>query len=343
MELTAAEKQTLEYAYKKERNAKVKIRILAIIYFYIEGFTLDQTANLLRISIGSVQEYKKKYDQGKLPGLRSMMCSSGRPPYLNNIQQEELKKVVSAGNFLTSNAVCKFVEQQFNVTYSAKAMSKLLKRLGFVHKKPKTVPGKADAEKQVAFLNDVLNPILNKADENNPVYFEDAVHMQHNTQAAYGWILKGKTKEIKQNSGRQRININGAICFHNQQFIYRNEGTINADAEVELLKKIRSHHLPDIRIKIVLDNARYNYASKVREYAEKHNIELLFLPPYSPNLNLIERLWGRLKKLVTHNQYYEKFSDFYQAVIEFFENIPNIRAELKKLLTPNFHIIGSAC
>ncbi len=156
-------------------------------------------------------------------------------------------------------------------------------------------------------MTETLKPLLAEAGEDAPVYFEDAVHMRHNSQAAYGWILKGKSKELKQNSGRVRININGAVCFHNQQVVYRED------------------------------------AKSVRSFAEENDIDLIFLPPYFPNLNLIERLWGRLKRTVTHNRYYEHFSDFHEAVSAFFETIPKQQADLEKLLAPNFNIIGVSC
>jgi transposase len=337
------EKEVLENAYRAEKNAKVKIRILALMCLHIDRVSLQETAKLLRISIGSVQEYKRKYEQGKLKKLRYIACSSGRPSSLTQAQQIELKSTVSEGYYLNANAICSHVSKVYDVSYTANAMTKLLKRLGFVHKKPKTVPGKANAEKQAIFLKEVLTPLLDEASDTSPVYFEDAVHMLHNSQAAYGWVLKGKTKELRQNTGRKRININGAFCFHNQTVIYREDDRINAESCIALLTDIRAQHTADIRIKIVLDNARYNYATLVRTYAEENNIDLVFLPPYSPNLNLIERLWGRLKRIVTHNHYYEHFLDFYDAVMAFFETIPKQKNDLKKLLSPNFNIIGVSC
>ena len=183
------------------------------MYLYVDGYSVGETSQLLRISIGSVQAYKQKYERGKLKEIRILSYSSGRPSHLTNVQQKALKDCVEQGHYMTSKAVCEVVRITYNVEYTANAMTKLLKRLGFVHKKPKTVPGKADAAKQETFIRETLHPLLKKAGDASPVYFEDAVHMQHNTQAAYGWILKGHTKELKQNTGRKRININGAFCY----------------------------------------------------------------------------------------------------------------------------------
>ncbi len=299
------EKQALEEAYRSEKNAKVKIRILALLYLYVDGYSLEATAKLLRISIGSVQEYKRKYDQGKLGELRRISCSSGRPSALSESQQTELRDRVSSEHFLNSNAVCEYVRKKYTVSYTANAMTKLLKRLGFVHKKPKTAPGKATAAKQETFLTETLKPLLAEAGEDVPVYFEDAVHMQHNSQAAYGcvrrsfseggWILEGKSKELNQNSGRVRININGAVCFHNQQVVYREDAIINAESAIALLTAIRARHAPSIRIKVIMDNARYNYAKSVRSFAEENSIDLIFLPPLFPQLEPHRTIMGPIE------------------------------------------------
>ncbi len=164
-EISMEERQTLEEAYRSEKNAKVKIRILALLCLYVDGYTLEATAKLLRISIGSVQEYKRKYDQGKLKELRQISCSSGRPSALSESQQTELRDRVSSEHFLNSNAVCAHVQKKYAVSYTANAMTKLLKRLGFVHKKPKTAPGKATAAKQETFLTETLKPLLAEAGE----------------------------------------------------------------------------------------------------------------------------------------------------------------------------------
>lgn len=341
MKITSKQKNELENAYRKEQDAKIKIRILAAIFMFIDEKTVEETSLLLRLGTTMVQNYRLMYKDGGIEALRVMGHSSGAPSLLTEEQQLELKEIVSKEIFLNSKQVCVLVEQRWSIIYTPNAMTKLLKRLGFSYKKPKSVPGKANADKQLEYLNQQLAPALANADENNPVYFVDAVHMMHNSQAAYGWILKGENKELKQNSSRERVNINGAISFHDQQFIYRNDVTINAESAVNLLKQIRNEHPIDIKIAIILDNARYNHAKPVKAYAENNNILLLYLPSYSPNLNLIERMWRFLKRNITYNTYYEKFSIFRDAIFNFLDGLPSRKTELMKFLTPKFDIIGA--
>ena len=106
-----------------------------------------------------------------------------------------------------------------------------------------------------------------------------------------------------------------------------------------LLTEIRKDYINSDTIYIFLDNARYSRNNDVYEHAEKLNIKLVFLPPYSPNLNLIERLWKFLKKKLRKNKYYDTFEKFRKAIFEFFQNIEQYRSELEKLLTLNFEII----
>jgi len=100
-------------------------------------------------------------------------------------------------------------------------------------------------------------------------------------------------------------------------------------------------HYGDLPLKIVLDNARYQHCKFVENAATKLNITLLFLPSYSPNLNIIERLWKFTKKTILYAKYYETPSKFHSAITGFFQTInQEYNPELKKLLTLKFQFFG---
>ena len=122
--------------------------------------------------------------------------------------------------------------------------------------------------------------------------------------------------------------------------ITRLEETINADSMVLMIKNIEGHQ-PEGEIYLIMDNARYNHAIKVREYAErdKSRVHLVFLPSYSPNLNIIERLWLFFHQKVLYDKYYETFPEFKETVLNFFQNIGQYREELKSRLTDGFQTI----
>jgi hypothetical protein len=93
---------------------------------------------------------------------------------------------------------------------------------------------------------------------------------------------------------------------------------------------------------IILDNARYQRAYEIQDYAKTLNIELVFLPPYSPNLSLVERIWKFFKKNVLENNYYEMFDEFVFAVTDFFEHFDDYREKVSKLIHSKFQIIKYA-
>jgi transposase len=176
---------------------------------------------------------------------------------------------------------------------------------------------------------------------NDPVYFMDGSHPQHNSVAAFGWIKKGKVKELKSNTGRQRLNINGAFNIDELSAIVGYDDSINAQSTISLLKKVESKHPAAESIYTICDNARYYRSRKVKEYLENSKIKLIFLPPYSPNLNLIERLWKFILKIVLYNKYYETFVKFKNACKSFFRRMKRYKGELSSLMTENFQIIRS--
>ena len=115
---------------------------------------------------------------------------------------------------------------------------------------------------------------------------------------------------------------------------------LNRDSTVFLLAKIRSKHDADKDITVVLDNAKYNRAKDVTEYASRHKIKLLYLPLYSTNLNLIERFWKYLKEKI-YTTYYENFGEFKKAITDLLDNIGKYKDDLISLLAPNFHIMDT--
>jgi len=142
------------------------------------------------------------------------------------------------------------------------------------------------------------------------VYFLDAAHLLHAAIPSQGWIKRGQTIQLKTNSGRNRLNILGAYSPDERDLISL-EGRESCDGErvAQLLHKIRAAN-PGKRLLIVLDNAPYNHAAPVSEAAKRLRLELLYLPAYSPNLNLIERFWKFLKRKVARNRYYTTLQSF---------------------------------
>ena len=335
--LTEAQTNELRRAHRAAKNKKDADKIKAV-YLLSRGKTPQEIAEVLMLDIDTIGNYRKRYEADGVSGLLKNNYF-GSEPMLSCAEIEELSSHLEIQTYLTVEAIVEHVKQVYNVHYSISGMRQLLHRLKFVYKKAKTIPGKANAELQKAYLK-MLEEILKDKSEHDAHYYLDGVHPQHNTQLAYGWIKKGQDKVVKSNSGRQRININGALNADTLEVIIRTDDTINTQSTLKLFETLEQKHPNAEAIFITLDNAKYYKNGLVYEYLKTSKIKLLFMPPYSPNLNLIERLWKFMRKTILYNKYYEKFADFKVEVMRFFENIAQLNDKLSTLLTKNFQIIG---
>ena len=262
----------------------------------------------------------------------------GIEPNLSAMQLADLSKHLEFTNYLAVKEIKDFVEKNYGVTYTISGLTRLLHRLGFVYKKPKLVPGKlnADLQEEWKLQYKLLRANLQR---NEAIYFMDSVHPQYQARARYGWIKKGTVKTLPTNSGWKRMHIIGAINIENQDVIDAAKPKINGDYIVEFLQKVDEETKGKDKVYLILDNAGYHKSRKVKEYLTTSKIELIFLPPYSPNLNPIERLWKFMHGKTTANIYYENFEKFTEKIDEFFKNIGKYKNELKELITDNFQTI----
>ena len=184
--------------------------------------------------------------------------------------------------YSTTKSVIFYVKKEFDVVYTVGGMTGLLHKLGFSYKKPKGVPGKAKTEEQEAFVK-----TYNKVKKKGLVYFADSTHPMLNPILSSGWIRKGKEYEVKTNSGRQRVNINGAIEMRTLNVVSRSCKRVNGSSMCDLLRAIRLRHPRAGKIYLILDNAPYNKSDQVKNMAQELRIKIMYLPAYSPNLNPI--------------------------------------------------------
>ena len=134
------------------------------------------------------------------------------------------------------------------------------------------------------------------------------------------------------------MNINGAVDIDTLQTVTDFTDSINSQSTIRLFDKLEAKHPEAKVIHIIVDNATYYKSQLVKEYLKTSRIKIHFLPGYSPNLNLIERLWKFFKKKILYNQYYEKFEDFLASCKNFFLCRKKYQEELRTLLTDNFHL-----
>ena len=336
--LSQEEISTLKRSHKLVKKKREADRIKTIILLGT-GWTIREVADVLLLDDETISNYVKRYKAG---GINALLNDDykGYSGKLSKSEKEHLDNHLDQNTYLRTQDIVSYVAKEFKVEYSGSGMNDLLHRLNYSYKRPKLVPGKADAKAQEEFV-EFYKELKSTKGANDPVYFMDGSHPQHNSVAAYGWIKKGKTKELKSNTGRQRLNINSALNIEELSAVSDYGDSINAQSTISLLKKVELRHPGADAIYTICDNARYYRSRKVREYLEKSKIKLIFLPPYSPNLNLIERLWKYFRKRVLYNRYYETFDEFKKACKSFFRQIKRHKGELSSLLSENFQIIRS--
>ena len=209
------------------------------------------------------------------------------------------------------------------------------------YKKTSEVPCEADASKQAAFAGK-LSEILSDMPEDAVVYYADGVHPTHNSRSTYAWIEKGERLEQPTVSGRDRVNINGLLNAHDVTDVIAHDcESVNAESTKEVCQLALARHPEASAIYIISNNARYYNNKKLKEWMDGTKIRQIFLPPYSPNLNLIERLWKFLRKKVINTGFYRTKEKFRQAVKDFFDNIGDYKEELESLLTLKFRLCNS--
>ena len=213
------------------------------------------------------------------------------------------------------------------------------KRLGMKFRKMGVIPAKADPKKQADFLNKELNPLLKEEEKQGKrkVFFVDAADFVMDAFLGMLWCFERLF--LKSSSGRKRYNVLGAFSVSGTDLVtVTNDAYINSDTIVDLLIKLKKDY-SGIPLTIIMDNARYQRCIKVIEQAKILDIDILFLPPYSPNLNLIERLWKFTKKKCLYNRYHETFCHFKAAIDDCIDKVKSVfKDQVKTLLNPKFQL-----
>ena len=224
--------------------------------------------------------------------------------------------------------------------------SKAFKKTGLTYKKTAKIPWKCPSVEVQEDFSYIYEMYLEKAKKwKIHLLSYDPTHPMHNSINGKMWQEKGKewTIKIKSNTGRKRLNIMWWINLVNLKFVWiLTEENCNRETTKSVLQKIRNEYSDGKEIVIILDNARYQRSYEVQELAETLNIELVFLPPYCPNLSLVERIWKFFKKTFLENHYYEKFDEFVTASSLFFSNFDNYHDDISKLIHGKLQIIKYA-
>jgi len=337
--LSTEERKDLIQLGKEIKDVKGAIRVRVILALDA-GHTIKEVASILLLDEDTVSKWQKKYQKRQFFSDWLKEYYGGYNGKLTRGQIEEIEGFVQKHTVTDSREVVKLIKDKFDKDYTITGVTKLLHRLGFVYKQVVMVPGKLNEEKQALWLKEYKSLEENKK-EDEVILFGDGVHPTHNIHKTKAWIKRGEEKQIKTNTGRGRLNINGALNIQTMSITTHFSETINAQEVINLFDKIQVQYIDKTTIYLIIDNARYYKNKLVTAYLERPGcrIKLKFLPSYSPNLNFIERLWKFMKKYIIGVTYREKFKEFEYDIHQFFDNIEQYETRLRQFIGTDLHLV----
>lgn len=313
--LTSSQQIAIKQAHRIERDGKIRDRMKAVL-LADQGESIAQIARFLFADEQAIRRHIKDYfENDKLGG-----GSGGSQGKLSDEQSLRLKELLASCDIPTAAEAAEKARGLFGVKFSVSGMTDWLIRMGFSYKKSEPLPSKADPLAQAEFI---LKYRALKAGlpQDEAIVCLDATHPCMASKLAYGWSLRGERKTVLTVAGQTRVNILGSLDPATLRMTTTFPPKVDGKAMIKHLDKLR-RVMPAERyakIHLILDNGSYNRSNATREHAHKLGIELMFLPPYSPNLNLIERAWRVMNEQVRDNVFFADSKSFESAIKGFWQ------------------------
>ena len=338
--LTDSERNQLRQWQKQRRDndGYVKVTVLLMLD---AGRPLATVVQDLGLDEATVYRYARAF---AALGLAKYLAHE-QPGYwglLTSAQLAHLCQQVNTQLYTDCKEVQAWLLRTYRVHYSLSGLTDLLHRLGFTYKLTTPVPCQADAVAQADFLDELAVLEAHVVQGEAVLYYADAAHPTHNTRCTRAWCQVGQARPLLTVSGRERVNLNAALnAYDPTQVLLDETNCVNAQSTRRLYEQLLAAHPDKARIYVVCDNARYYKNKDLREWLADKPICQVFLPPYSPNLNLIERFWKYLRQKIINTSFYRTKSQFRMAVLDFFTRLPEFGQDLASLLTRKFHILDA--
>ena len=339
--LSPSERRALLSCVKRQREDHGVARRANALLLLDDGKTCAEVAEFLYLDDDTVRGWYKQYLSEGWDAVAYDGWKGGQSR-MTTAQEADICGWLEGRFCRSTGEIRAHIAAKFNLSYSHSGCVKLLARLGFEYRKPKAVPRVPDPATQGKFIAFYEN-LLNSLADDEAVYFADAVHPEHQSKPAFGWVKKGANPALKTTSGRGRVNIHGALNLENFDAPFVAPITVDGMSAVQLLAKIEARNPEKSIIHVIWDNAPYHKGPDVRAFLARKNcrIHLIQLPPYCPHLNPIERLWAVMHRYVTHNRHYPTQKQFTDAILAFFrKTIPKRWEGFRSQVSDNFRIIS---
>ncbi|KPA12467.1 transposase, IS630 family [Candidatus Magnetomorum sp. HK-1] len=317
---------------------RLRDRFLALLLIGTLQLSILEVSKLIGKSTRTIERWLDKYFTKGIKALTQYDYKS-KESYLSFYQKNQLHIYVAFDNPNTIGEVACYIKDQFGIDYSQDAVRSILKKMGLKVIRSKTVPGNPPSvEEQENFIKKYL---FFRYQPNSVTLFGDGMHLIHQNLPFYCWGDPSFPPIIETNTSRKRLNILGAYNPADYSFLHvSSENNCNAERVIEFLELILKKYSNIPIINIVLDNARYFHALIVRDWLKSHKqINIIFLPAYAPNLNLIERFWKFAKKKLVRGHYYKTYKEFRAKTFQFLNNVQDHTEILKTLMTEKFQIV----
>lgn len=324
--------QLLTKVFVKQRYAKVVVCLVLMAF----GISNSEINKKLGTSFPTLRKYRFALESGKIDQLFEFKGKRTRSA-LNDYEDAILNEF-NANPPKTLRDAQERILKLTGLNRSLHRIRVWLKKKGLRSRAVGFLPCKANPDEQRRFLSDKLLPLIELAKKGAvELFFMDASHFVMGGFAGRVWSVV--RKYVKTASGRKRYNVLGALNFISKKIeMVTNDSYITSTQVVEMLEKLAMSFTKPV--KIILDNARYQRCAVVIEKATELGIELVFLPTYSPNLNLIERIWKIVKSKVLNSAYYETFGGFCDNIFECVDTLHDkCASDMASSVTQNFHII----
>jgi transposase len=334
IQLTPQEKRELERRHRVERDGLVRDRIKAVL-LKSESWTNEAIAQALRIHADTVADHLQAWTKSQ----QLKPQNGGSSSKLNEQQTHALDTHVQTQCYTKVIDLCRFVSKTWGVSYTVSGMTKWLREHGYRYKKPKATPVKADPEKQEEWVKGYLS-LQDDTPADEPIVFIDAVHPTMATKITCGWIKKGVNKLIAQTASRTRVNVIGAIELKDMRVHSRFVETVNVSTTLEFFTQLKAAYPNAPKLHVILDQAGYHRSHELQQQAAAMGLVLHLLPPYSPNLNPIERLWKVMNEHTRNNVFFQSARHFKDAIARFFQHtVHTMKPLLRQRINDNFQVI----
>jgi transposase len=310
LKFTEEDQKLLNHERFHHPHPRVQLK-MEVLWLKSQNLPVKLICKLADISPNTLRTYCEQYQSGGVERLKKI--NFNQPKSELESHQTTIRQYLELNPPANISQAAQQIEKLTGIKRSPSQIRKFLKSIGMRCLKVGAIPAKADPDEQEEYKRDKLEPRLEEARRGErAVLFVDAAHFVMG--AFLGMIWCFQRLFIKSPSGRKRFNVLGALnAITHEVILVTNDSYITAIQVCELLQKLKEQGL-SIPITLVLDNARYQKCRVVQDLAKSLEIELLYLPTYSPNLNLIERLWKFVKKECLYGKYYEDFTQFSSAI-----------------------------